>query len=102
MDGEFFIPFSFLNTLFSQLTPSTLGSFRKHRCFERLFSLLPPIERAGFRTGRSDRPVVVEEEQDANREERAAGRAGGTYQGGGEEPAAGPGGLGSGPQSCRP
>lgn len=84
MDGELLIPLLVLTALFSSVDTEHPGSFRKHRCSERLFSLLPFVERAGFRTGCSDWPVVVEEEQDANGEERAAGGAGGTHQGGGE------------------
>lgn len=73
-----------LTALFSSVDTEHSGSFRKHRCSERLFSLLPFVERAGFRTGSSDWPVVVEEEQDADGEERAAGGAGGIHPGGGE------------------
>lgn len=52
--------------------------------FDSLLSLLPFTERARFRVGCSDWPVVVEEEQDPHGAERATGGAGGAHQGGGE------------------
>lgn len=53
---------------FPQVTLNTVGSIR-HGDFESLLLLLPFVERAGFGIGRSNWPVVVEEEQDTNREE---------------------------------